>query len=167
MARWKRRKDNAADADRDAAPWAGNARAAPGPDKFATRETAAGVFRRPPAPQHPRPEPPPRPAAPPADPALPDPAPSVGLDEARRLSVRPLRTPAPAVTTIRVEAVPVDGFEYETAVPWHSEAAQDTAPPPAGPPPVVPRPRPGPPSRVRFAPLGPKPEPPTISWLDE
>ncbi|GAA3294967.1 hypothetical protein Dvina_41290 [Dactylosporangium vinaceum] len=124
--------------------------AAPRPvrDQFVTRETAAGVFSRPPSTN--RPVPPPVREEPATAPAP-------------RLSVRPYRTPAPAVTRIRVEATPVDGFEYETAEPWQYD-------PPAPPPPAPPRLPPPPPPRPVFAPLAPKPprvEPGTISWLDE
>jgi hypothetical protein len=116
-------------------------------DRFTTRETAAGVFSRPPT-KPPPPPPPPRPEQHPEQ------------EPPRHLSVRPLRTPAPAVTRIRVEAVPVEGFEYETAAPWCNDPPQ-TLPPPA------PRPAPPPPRRPLFAPLAPKPAPRTINWLDE
>ncbi|WP_432971670.1 hypothetical protein [Dactylosporangium sp. CA-233914] len=109
--------------------------------RYANRETAAGVFSRPPAPPRPRPVPEvreePKEEAPP------------------QLAVRPLRTPAPAITRIRVEAVPVDGFEYETAEPWQSEPEPPPKPPPATPR-HVPRPL-----------FGPKPKPGPINWLDE
>ncbi|WP_433047918.1 hypothetical protein [Dactylosporangium sp. CS-033363] len=88
-------------------------------------------------------------------PHAPPPAPA----NAPQLSLRPLRTPAPAVTAIRVEAVPVDGFEYETAAPWCNDPPE--APPPPEPPVIRPAPKP------LFNPLAPKPERRTITWLDE
>ncbi|WP_433207249.1 hypothetical protein ACQP00_41000 [Dactylosporangium sp. CS-047395] len=124
-------------------------------DHYANRETASGVFTRPAAP----PERPPPPDPPswftPTVPRVAPPEPAA----APQLSLRPLRTPAPAVTTIRVEAVPVDGFEYETAMPFGHD------PPEAPPPPQPPAPRPAP--KPLFNPLAPKPERPTITWLDE
>ncbi|MFI5911033.1 hypothetical protein [Dactylosporangium sp. NPDC051541] len=128
-------------------------------DQFVTRETAAGVFSRPPSTNRPVPPLPP-PAAPPV---APPPRPA-----APRLSLRPLRTPAPAVTRIRVEAMPVDGFEFETAEPWQYDQYEE--PEPAPEPPPLPPP---PPRRPVFAPLAPKPpqpppvEPGTLNWLDE
>ncbi|WP_433608251.1 hypothetical protein ACQP2P_34935 [Dactylosporangium sp. CA-139114] len=139
MVRFSRR---AADADRDPGPGAAG-------DRYANRETAAGLFSRPPPTIAPRITP----AIPPEPPGArhePEPPPP-------HLSVRPLREPAPAVTTIRVEPVPIDGFEFETAAPWCTE------PPPEPPRPPVPRPAP----RPIFKPLAPKPRPRTITWLDE
>ncbi|MER7281032.1 hypothetical protein ABT369_42015 [Dactylosporangium sp. NPDC000244] len=138
MVRFSKRAE---DADRDPGPRAAG-------DRYANRETAAGLFSRPPPPIPPKPPPiPPHPA-----PARHEPEP-----QAPQLSIRPLREPAPAVTTIRVEPVPIDGFEFETAAPWCSD------PPPEPPRPPVPRPAP----RPIFEPLAPRPERRTITWLDE
>ncbi|WP_426505672.1 hypothetical protein ACPPVO_48040 [Dactylosporangium sp. McL0621] len=138
MVRFRRRPDDPGNAARDQGPRSTEGR------HYPNRETAAGVFSRPPAPVPVRPKPPPPPAEP---------------EEAPSLSVRPLRTPAPAVTTIRVEPLPVDGIEYETAAPWCSDP-QETRPAPR---PPTPRPAPKP----LFRPLAPKPERRTINWLDE
>ena len=148
----KRHPEEAGDAGRDNDPRPGASRAAPG--RYANQETAAGLFSRP-APERPRLEPAPPPAL----------RPALGDEPGRTapLAVRPLRTPAPAVTTIRVEAVPVDGFEYETAAPWCTTPEPEAPPPPTGPAP----PRHAQPRRPLFTPLAPKPEPQIINWLDE
>jgi hypothetical protein len=120
----------------------------------------------------------PPPASPLAPPAFPLEPPAAGPVEAPRLSVRPLRTPAPAITTIRVEPVPVDGFEYETAALWLSDPAGAAHPPAAAPPvapPVVAAPvavaRPEPRHAAKHeAPDDLDPEDagrPVLNWLDE
>jgi hypothetical protein len=96
-------------------------------------------------------------------------------DEGPHLSVRPLRTPAPAVTTIRVAPVPVDGFEYETASLWFSDPQRSEPvptlapePPPLPPPMAAPAPRRN--SYVYPAPThhhDEAEERPSLSWLDE
>jgi hypothetical protein len=48
------------------------------------------------------------------------------------VSIRPLRAPAPTVTTIRVAPEPVDDFEFETSAPWQYDANTATQPNPDG-----------------------------------
>lgn len=225
MARPERSYDDEEDPAGDPASKTYGYRAALGSNKYASQETAAGVFGERTSSERPRPRPVPRRGGPtqgprplpkpivlpepiatpaaipvpgvkrirwagrneaaaagppddarpaggaapgPARPARPD-----DLDGAPRLSVRPLRTPAPAVTTIRVEPVPVDGFEYETASLWFSDSrgTGDTPvvtpepEPPPPPSPTTPSPTAGTPPWL--SPYTTKSERPVISWLDE
>ena len=99
-------------------------------DKFRTQETAAGVFskRSAPAVQPARPVRPLRPDPPvapvPTTTARPEPLEAPSLP----VSIRPLRAPAPTVTSIRVAPEPVDDFEFETATPWQHNTEVDTQP---------------------------------------
>ncbi len=109
----------------------------------------------------------PDPAADPdaANSPAPGPGPTLPAEpEPPQLSTHPLRTPAPAVTSIRVLPTPIDGFDYQTASLWFSDAL-----PPA---PATPGDDGG--DRARHVPLetvaGRQPgvvENPVISWLDE
>ena len=110
-------------------------------------------IQTPPASPVPRPAPPP--GTGPTLPAEPEPP---------QLSTHPLRTPAPAVTSIRVLPTPIDGFDYQTASLWFSDAL-----PPA---PPLPEPTAGtvldtyPLKQWRVENPGVV-ENPVISWLDE
>ena len=136
-------------------------------DKFRTKETAAGVFSspatstgRPARPARPiqplRPDPPvaPVPARAPTPPPASTSAWPVNTPvdaDPPPVSIRPLRAPAPTVTTIRVAPEPVDDFEFETATPWLHDPNPD--PQPSGrKPTVIVRPDNG--QRI-------------LSWLDE
>jgi hypothetical protein len=80
------------------------------------------------------------------------------------LATQPLRTPAPEITKIRVTPEPVDGFEFERASMWltqaeradEAEADEEEAAPP-----VVVLPKAASPVRMQKA------EKPVLSWLDE
>jgi hypothetical protein len=124
------------------------------------------------------------PPAPPPDPVSRPPGPVSGPpvwrdahpDDEQQLSVRPLRSPAPAVTTIRVAPVPVDGFEYQTASLWFSGPRRSQSLPIV---PADPDPLPLPPSVTRGTPAAretprtpgkhhePPSDQPVLSWLDE
>jgi hypothetical protein len=99
----------------------------------------------------------------PLPPLLPEPQPLPESDAEpgfpAPLSAKPLRTPAPAVTKIRVAPEPVDGFEFERAAMWLTDAdeAKPDGAAPDSPAAVVA----GKPVRP------PKIEKRVLSWLDE
>jgi hypothetical protein len=113
-----------------------------------------------------KPTPTPMPPPPPPT-SMPQPTfmPSAEPEVPAQLSTHPLRTPAPAVTSIRVLPTPIDGFDYQTASMWFNEARPPAPPPP--PEPIV-----G--TVLNTYPLKQWPtedpgvvESPVISWLDE
>jgi hypothetical protein len=87
-------------------------------------EPSTGGPARPPQPSQPSPSVQPSPSSSPSQP--PEPSEDGTAEGPAPLSARPLRTPAPAVTTIRVAAVPVEGFEFLRAAMWQAEPADGT-----------------------------------------